>query len=131
MRVIFTLPESFTEINGKATKEPLIYVEWFKTVGNVTESTSNMYEVRKQRESGNSEIVGEVVMLSKVRQSIQLIPVFGQKVNRDWTSETVLDLCVKVITFTLTILGILLHISLYTDTSIYCYKAILYYSLAI
>ena len=93
MRVIFTLPESFTEINGKATKEPLIYVEWFKTVGNATESTSNMYEVRKQRESGNSEIVGEVVMLSKVRQSIQLIPVFGQKVNRDWTSETVLDLC--------------------------------------
>ena len=93
MHVIFTLPESFTEISGKATKEPLIYVEWFKTVGNVTESTSNMYEVRKQREAGNSEIVGEVVMLSKVRQSIQLTPVFGQKVNRDWTSETVLDLC--------------------------------------
>ena len=47
MHVIFTLPESFAEISGKATKEPLIYVEWFKTVGNVTESTSNMYEVRK------------------------------------------------------------------------------------
>ena len=35
----------------------------------------------------------EVVMSSKIRQSIQLISVFGQKVNRDWTSETVLDLC--------------------------------------
>lgn len=52
-----------------------------------------MYEVKKQRETGNAEIVSEVVSLSSIRQSIQLIPKFGSKANREWTSETVLDKC--------------------------------------
>lgn len=93
VRVIFTLPTSFTESNTKAPKEHLVYVEWFKTVRNTPDSVSKLFEVRKQREAGNAEIVGEVVYLSAIRQSIQLIPVFGQKANRNWTSETVLDQC--------------------------------------
>lgn len=71
----------------------MVFVEWFKTLRNEPDSISKLYEVRKQRESGNAEIVGEVVPLSAVRQSIQLIPKFGKKVNREWTSEMVLDQC--------------------------------------
>ena len=88
------MPTSFTESNTKAPKEHLVYVEWFKTVQNAPDSVSKLFEVRKQCEAGNAEIVGEVVYLSTaIRQSIQLIPVFGQKANRNWTSETVLDQC--------------------------------------
>ena len=93
VRVIFTLPTGFTETNVRAPKEHLVYVEWFRTVRNAPDSVSKLFEVRKQREAGNAEIVGEVVYLSAIRQSIQLIPVFGQKANRNWTSETVLDQC--------------------------------------
>ena len=60
---------------------------------NIPDSVSKLYKVRKQRESGNAEIVGEVVLLSSIRQIIQLIPKFGQKANLSWTSMTVLDEC--------------------------------------
>ena len=91
VRVIFTLPTGFTESKIRAPKEHLVYVEWFRTVRSATDSVSKLFEVRKQREAGNAEIVGEVVYLSAICQSIQLTPVFGQKANHNWNSETVLD----------------------------------------
>ena len=91
--MVFTLPERFTTLNSNAPQEHLVYVEWFRTIRHEPDSISRLYEVRKQHESGNAEIVGEVVPLSTIRQSIQLIPKFGERVNREWKSETVFDQC--------------------------------------
>ena len=58
------------------------------------ESSSLMYEVKKQRQVGTGEVVGEVMKLTSICDSIQLIPKCGAKpINTSWTSSTILDVC--------------------------------------
>ena len=92
--MIFTLPQSYLDDNPTAPKGHLIFLDWFSKPRNSADEASKLYEVQKQRERGNAELVGEVIPLSSVRQSVQLIPKFGrQNVDKTWTSETVLDVC--------------------------------------
>ena len=67
-----------SEPNGPVVGLTRCTISHCRTVRNAPDSVSKLFEVRKQREAGNAEIVGEVIYLSAIRQSIQLIPVFGQ-----------------------------------------------------
>jgi hypothetical protein len=53
-----------------------------------------MYEVKKQRKVETGEVVSEVMELTSICDSIQLIPTCGAKpINTSWTSSTILDVC--------------------------------------
>lgn len=92
MKVIFTLPNTFTSAFTNAPKQHFAFVDWFTRPRADPDSASLMFEVKKQRELGNSEIVGQIIPLSDIRHSVQLCPNFGrQSVNKDWKAETVLD----------------------------------------
>ncbi|TDL30231.1 hypothetical protein BD410DRAFT_709709, partial [Rickenella mellea] len=94
VRIIFTLPTSFTNFVKHAPTEHLVYVEWFTRPCSEPDEASLLYEVKKQRETGTGEIVGEIIKLTDIRHSIQLFPKCGSKpINKAWTSATVLDQC--------------------------------------
>ncbi|TDL13853.1 hypothetical protein BD410DRAFT_734778, partial [Rickenella mellea] len=94
VRIIFTLPTSFTNLVKHAPTEHLVYVEWFTRPRSEPDEASLLYEVKKQRETGTGEIVGAIIKLTDIRHSIQLFPKCGSKpIDKSWTSATVLDQC--------------------------------------
>lgn len=82
-----------------ASQGPLAYVEWYANLPAAADPVHMMYEVRKLPLRADGTPAGEIIPLSMICQSCQLIPRFpkprqGQKktiVPSDWTMDTVLD----------------------------------------
>ncbi|EPS94098.1 hypothetical protein FOMPIDRAFT_1134931 [Fomitopsis schrenkii] len=108
VKVIFKLPDTIYEhgsLNDMhapeewATQGPLAYVEWYANLPASADPVHMMYEVRKLPLRADGTPAGEIIPLSMIRQSCQLIPRFPKpKADRttptvpsDWTSDSVLD----------------------------------------
>ncbi|KAI0726113.1 hypothetical protein C8Q72DRAFT_784365 [Fomitopsis betulina] len=82
-----------------ATQGPLAYVEWYANLPASADPVHMMYEVRKLPLRTDGTPAGEIIPLSMIRQSCQLIPRFPKPtkecvvatVPTDWTSDSVLD----------------------------------------
>ncbi|KAG1717809.1 hypothetical protein EDB19DRAFT_1652204, partial [Suillus lakei] len=99
LRLIFKLPNTVYGAIDAPTywpKEPLAYVEWYAPLAHSVDEDHKMYQVKKAAVRRGGSPPGEIVFLSSICQSCQLIPCFGSaKVPIAWTSETVLDCCSK------------------------------------
>jgi hypothetical protein len=71
--------------------EHLAYVEWFTPFRAEPEPNSKMYKVTRALQ-GNSRLAS-IVPVSRIGQSLHLIPLPGGTIPRDWSSDTVLDHC--------------------------------------
>ena len=108
VKVIFTLPQtiyahgSLNEINAPAEwkgQGPLVYVEWYANLPASADPIHMMYEVHKLPLCVDCMPAGEIIPLSMIRQSCQLIPHFPRPtrgstistIPSDWTSDSVLD----------------------------------------
>lgn len=95
LRVIFKIPEHFhakTFGSGAAPPEHLAYVEWF-TKPRQPDRNHGMYPVSYSTSGRSGDREFGIIDASSIVRSCQLIPKFGKKVNRSWTSCTVLDDC--------------------------------------
>jgi len=81
VRAIFRLPQQFNY------EHPLAYIEWYSEFEEPHPDT-RMYTVHKVKGPGRAAIIH----VASIRRSCHLIPMFGEKVNRAWTSEDVLDI---------------------------------------
>ena len=83
------------ELRPDAPTEHLVFVEWFSQTSSDPEQNSKMFKIKKgHAHVYQNNIAAEVVKLSTVKQSVQLIPVFPKGgVNLSWTTDTVLDTC--------------------------------------
>ncbi|KAH9911069.1 uncharacterized protein B0H18DRAFT_893607, partial [Fomitopsis serialis] len=115
LRVIFQLPKTIrdptTNLDMEAPEEwaqegPLAYVEWYGKLGSTANPVHMMYDVNKLPLPSNGKPQGDVVPLSSIRQSCQLIPRFPgpsssdslkRSVPDDWKSDTVLDCASKFV----------------------------------
>ncbi|KAI0725020.1 hypothetical protein C8Q72DRAFT_786306 [Fomitopsis betulina] len=108
VKVIFKLPDTIYEHGSLnemhtpkewATQGPLVYVEWYTNLPASADPVHMMYEVRKLPLRTDGTPAGEIIPLSMIRQSCQLIPRFPKPtkecvvatVPTDWTSDSVLD----------------------------------------
>ncbi|KAI0713002.1 hypothetical protein C8Q72DRAFT_790339, partial [Fomitopsis betulina] len=108
VKVIFKLPDtiyehgSLNEMHAPeewATQGPLAYVEWYANLPASADPVHIMYEVRKLPLRTDGTPAGEIIPLSMIRQSCQLIPRFPKPtkervvatVPTDWTSDSVLN----------------------------------------
>ena len=83
VKAIFRLPDKVAEFGSNRTMPapeewaehgPLAYVEWFAKLPACADPIHMMYEVRKMPPHADGKPPGEVVSLSTIRQSCQLIP---------------------------------------------------------
>lgn len=94
-KVIFKLPQAYLDARSEATAEVLVFVEWFTVASQDPNPNSKMYRIKKERYINHPfHVNGEVVKLSSIKNSIQLIPAFPKdEVDQAWTSNNVLDVC--------------------------------------
>jgi hypothetical protein len=98
LRLIFRLPEIiglYNEAPAVWPKHHFAYVEWL-TLSSAPGAHHNMYSVNKPRPLDVAgHLPGDIVPLSTIRQSCQLIPHLGAGVGwpEEWKSNTVLDVC--------------------------------------
>lgn len=83
--------ESLPAPDNWAASGPLAYVEWYAKLAGSADPTHMMYTVGKPPLRANGLPVGEIVPLSMIRQSCQLVPLFPNSVPTDWTTHNVLD----------------------------------------
>ncbi|KAH8108645.1 hypothetical protein DFH11DRAFT_1516581, partial [Phellopilus nigrolimitatus] len=94
VKVIFSLPKVFTDAAPHAPEEHLAFVEWFTRPRAEPDTASKLYEVRKQKEIGTGELTGQIISLTEIRHSVQLVPNFGHsRANQSWKPSNVLDDC--------------------------------------
>ncbi|KAG1752122.1 hypothetical protein EDB19DRAFT_1627811, partial [Suillus lakei] len=96
LRVIFKLPEVLKHFEPVPKTWPthhLAYVKWYK-LSNRPGTNHNMYVVFKSAPLANGVVPGEIVPLTAIRQSCQLIPLTGPNISwpPTWKSHNVLDL---------------------------------------
>ena len=98
--MIFQLPSSLKDPrthqqllspSNWTTSGPLAYVEWYTKLAGSADPTHMMYSVNKLPLRVNGKPFGEIVPISMVRQSCQLVPSFPDVVPNDWESHNVLD----------------------------------------
>ena len=95
LRLIFKIPDDLaasTFGGGVQPPEHLAYVEWF-TRPRVKDGDHGMYPIAYSKDGNSGERTYAIIELSSVVRVCQLIPCFGAKVNRAWTSDTILDDC--------------------------------------
>lgn len=94
VRVFFRIPKRFDVTmfaeHGITPPEHLAYVEWF-TAPTSKNRDHLMYTVT--RKHGQPE--AEIIDVRSIRRNCQLVPFFGERVDRSWTSDNVLDTCEK------------------------------------
>ncbi|KAI0720653.1 hypothetical protein C8Q72DRAFT_878104 [Fomitopsis betulina] len=94
---VVVLHDDNTEATG--VQGPLVSVEWYANLPASADPVHMMYEVRKLPLCTDGTPAGEIIPLSMIRQSCQLIPRFPKPtkecvvatVPTDWTSDSVLD----------------------------------------
>ena len=95
--MVFKIPSHMEPVTfGENITPPghLAFVEWF-TVPREKSLDHGMYQVSHSYTGVGTQRVREVavVEVDSIVRICQLIPCFGKKVNRAWSSETVLDDC--------------------------------------
>ncbi|KAH9917785.1 uncharacterized protein B0H18DRAFT_883398, partial [Fomitopsis serialis] len=111
VKVIFRLPNRIKDprtrvpLNAPASwaeQGPLAYVEWFAKLPTTPDPTHMMYTVHKSPLRSDGKPIADIIPLSTIRQSCQLIPTFpgsvGDKAEQlptDWNTHTVLDVASK------------------------------------
>jgi hypothetical protein len=78
LKVIFKLPSQvYGSITPAWTKDPLAYVEWYAPLKPAAEDYHEMYLVKKCLSNADGFTPGQVISLSSIRQTCQLISNFG------------------------------------------------------
>ncbi|KAG2747814.1 hypothetical protein P692DRAFT_20735841 [Suillus brevipes Sb2] len=95
LKIIFKLPSQvYGSVTPAWTKDPLAYVEWYAPLKPAAEDYHEMYLVKKCLSNADGFTPGQVISLSSIRQTCQLIPNFGRTaLPIEWTSDSVLDRC--------------------------------------
>ncbi|EMD40221.1 hypothetical protein CERSUDRAFT_63676 [Gelatoporia subvermispora B] len=87
LRAIFTLPSTIHEGIRPAPptwpKGPLAYIEWYSPLKSTANSDSLMYTVSNMPLRPDGIPIGQVIPLTYIRQSCQLIPHFGTSSPRE------------------------------------------------
>lgn len=83
VRVIFDLPSAYGTF-----EEPLAYVEWFKPL-RVPDPEHGMYKT--SRSSRQHRRNASIIPVSQIACSCHLIPIFGQEIDAQWTTNNVLE----------------------------------------
>lgn len=83
MKVIFELPPEFGRL-----EHPLAYIEWYTPFTRIDPLTK-MYQV--SRSTRNHRANATVITVDRILGPCLLIGKSGQKIDRTWTSENVLD----------------------------------------
>ncbi|KAG1884265.1 hypothetical protein F4604DRAFT_1978027 [Suillus subluteus] len=95
VRMVFTLSMRGSTLPPKLA-EPLIYVQLFEVISRPQEDPAvMMYRVRRRVETGPDGTVarvGMIVPLVDVTHAVELIPEYGERVNRDVTAAMSLEL---------------------------------------
>ncbi|EPS92600.1 hypothetical protein FOMPIDRAFT_1137569 [Fomitopsis schrenkii] len=100
VKLIFKLPSTLNDPRTHeqlpapenwATAGPLAYVEWYSKLNGSPDPTHMMYSVRKAPLRSNGLPVGEILPISMIRQSCQLVPTFPDRVPDEWNTHNVLD----------------------------------------
>ena len=71
----------------------MAYIEWYAPLKPAAEDFHEMYIVKKSLYTSDGCLPGQVIPLSSISQTCQLIPQFGREVPMEWTSDNVLDKC--------------------------------------
>ncbi|KAG1781476.1 hypothetical protein EV702DRAFT_962379 [Suillus placidus] len=95
LKVIFKLPSQvYNCITPAWTKDSLAYVEWYAPLKPAAKDYHEMYLIKKSLPSTDGFAPGQVISLSSIRQTCQLIPHFGKTaLSMEWTLDNVLDKC--------------------------------------
>ncbi|KAH7906085.1 hypothetical protein BJ138DRAFT_1016769, partial [Hygrophoropsis aurantiaca] len=94
LRAIFKLPQRINGFPAPSTWpiNALAHVEWYDKLGTTADPDSLMYSISKATLRADDTPPGEIIPLSAIRQSCQLIPAYGgANVQANWTSSNVLD----------------------------------------
>src|SRR6201996_6178064 len=94
IRVVFQLPKFARSLiflsSRPAPPADLAYVEWFSPLS-VPDENHGMYCVSRSYRNGHR--LASIIPLTEVCRSVQLFPMFGPVVPREWQSLTVLEDC--------------------------------------
>ncbi|KAG2348108.1 hypothetical protein BDR05DRAFT_875839, partial [Suillus weaverae] len=97
LRLLFKLPQ---QVYGALASpeywptEPLAYIQWYTTLKTAPEKDHLMYQVKKMPLRNSNMAPADIVPISSIHQTCQLIPCFGAGgVPEEWRSENVLDSC--------------------------------------
>ncbi|KAJ7820515.1 hypothetical protein B0H14DRAFT_3147084 [Mycena olivaceomarginata] len=97
VKVLFQLPQKFDDNTPVPTNWPtscLAYVEWYSSFSPRHDDNHTMYSISTVPLRANGFANASIVHLTDIRQTCQLFPKFGRAdVDRDWTTDTVLDQC--------------------------------------
>ncbi|KAI0737726.1 hypothetical protein C8Q80DRAFT_1114756 [Daedaleopsis nitida] len=91
VRAIFNLPVECNPI-ALGVRDPLVYVEWFTRFHSVDEATG-MYII--SHSTRNQRRQSAIIPITDIVRTVHLMPYAGRRVDRTWTSSTVLDRCTK------------------------------------
>jgi hypothetical protein len=91
IRTVFSVNKAAQAILFQTRPPPdyLAYVEWFTPFQCEPESRSGMYRVARSY-LDNFRLV-EIIPLTSIVQSIHLIPLPGETIPRNWTSNSVIE----------------------------------------
>lgn len=91
LKVVFRIPdEHITKLSLPRQIGHLAYVEWFSRPRN-KDSNSGMYPISRSYQNGVQE--ASVIEVDCIFWPCQLVPRFGWRANRAWTSSNVIDRC--------------------------------------
>jgi len=94
LKLIFKLPHQlYGSILPAWSQDTMAYVEWYAPLKPAAEDFHEMYVVKKSLYTSDGCLPGQVIPLSSISQTCQLIPQFGREVPMEWTSDNVLDKC--------------------------------------
>lgn len=91
VRVVFRLPDPPDPRFQSLQSKHLAYVEWFSPFRALPEPHHGFYKLTRDPQLEHRQ--GEVIEVSRIRQSIQLFPCFSGSWRVSWNSDNVLERC--------------------------------------
>ncbi|KAK7676578.1 hypothetical protein QCA50_020454 [Cerrena zonata] len=94
VRTVFTLSERICDqVLDDDVPLPgyLAYIDWFTPFQRSPHRDHGMYRVTREYENGVQ--YSSIIPVEQIVRSVMLFPQFGPVVDREWTSDNVLDLC--------------------------------------
>ncbi|KAH9911464.1 uncharacterized protein BXZ73DRAFT_56977, partial [Epithele typhae] len=96
LRVIFRLPpqatDLFPDVPSSNVPKHLAYVEWFTPFAAAgPDPNHGLYKVSRSLRNGAR--LADVIPITQIERSCQLLPCFGPIAPREWTSSNVLESC--------------------------------------
>ncbi|KAI0074540.1 hypothetical protein K474DRAFT_1765568 [Panus rudis PR-1116 ss-1] len=109
VRVIFNLPPQF--LSPGYVQKTLAYVEWYTPFARVDDATGMYYVSRSTR---NKQPNASIINIENIMGPCHLIPRFGTKIDRTWSSEHILDVATHFF------VNPYISIDAYTTSGLYC-----------